>query len=256
MAYARHVKRAAESLVTAAQPIGEPLMPPAIEFDPDATVAELWRARLVQHVHDHYAGVLLMKFPETLRVYEHLLWRSCARVVIEIGVFQGGSLLWYRDRLRTFAGYGRVESPLVIGVDVDTGPARGSLDAADPSWADAIQLIQGDSSDPRVAAAVAELVPEGAQCLVVEDSAHTLESTRGSLEQFAAFVRPGGFFVVEDGVVDIAAVLPPGQSGAIGVLPAVRAWLGTTAGRKFQARPDLDPYGLSNSPGGVLERVA
>ena len=250
------MKRAPESLAPGRQPIGEPLMPPALEFDPGATVAELWRARLLQHVHDYYAGVPLVKFPETLRVYEHLLWRSCARVVIEVGVFQGGSLLWYRDRLRTLAGYGRVESPLVIGVDVDTGPARGQLDGADPSWTGAIELIQGDATDPRVAAAVAELVPEGAQCLVVEDSAHSLETTRGSLEQFAPFVRPGGFFIVEDGVVDIAEILPDGQPGAIGVLPALRAWLGTAQGQNFRVRPDLDPYGLSSSPGGVLERVA
>ena len=45
----------------------------------------------------------MLKFPEDLRVYEHLLWQTAPSTVIEVGVKDGGSALWFRDRLRTLA---------------------------------------------------------------------------------------------------------------------------------------------------------
>ena len=99
--------------------------PAAVERDLDEPFAEFWRRRIDQHNEDSYAGVPLAKFPEDLRVYQHLLWESRADTVIEAGTKWGGSMLWFRDQLRTFAGYGRLgREPQVIGVDLATGPAR------------------------------------------------------------------------------------------------------------------------------------
>ena len=58
-------------------------------------------------------------------------------------------------------------------------------------------------------------------CFVVEDSAHTYETTLAALGSFARFVPQGGFFVVEDGCVDIEEMrLAPDWPR--GVLPAMR----------------------------------
>ena len=48
-------------------------------------LSEHWFDRLDRHFSDSYAGVPLLKFPEDLRVYEHLLWDMHADVAIEIG---------------------------------------------------------------------------------------------------------------------------------------------------------------------------
>jgi cephalosporin hydroxylase len=97
-------------------------------------------------------------------------------------------------------------------------------------------------------------LPEGARCLVVEDSAHTSATTRGALEGFARFVPVGGFFVVEDGCVDHED-LRPDADWPRGVLPAVRAWLETEEGRGFTVRRDLELYGITAHPEGFLQRV-
>jgi len=215
---------------------------------------EYWIARVRQHTDDSYAGVRLSKFPEDLRTYEHLLWNDAPDVVIEIGTQAGGSALWFRDRLRVLTQYGRIRRPpRVISVDVTQDWAREELARADPDYASAILLLEGDVRDPGTAEQVAKLV-DGARCLVVEDSAHEYDTTMASLSGFARFVPPRGYFVVEDGCVDIDA-MRLAEDWPRGVLPALHDWLRTTEGRGFSVRRDLELYGLTCHPQGFLQRI-
>jgi cephalosporin hydroxylase len=224
-----------------------------------------WADRYVKHAEDSYAGVPLYKFPEDLRVYEHLLWTDRPNAVIEIGTYQGGSALWFRDRLRTLACYGLISDYRVITVDI-ADDARSNLDQADPNWSEHISLVRGDVCDASLPDRVAELLPRAPRCFVVEDSAHTYDATMAALTGFARFVLPGGFFVVEDGSVDIKSMrvdkMRLGSKGIgplqrkrwpHGVLPAVSDWL-EGAGHSFAARRDLELYGMTCNPGGVLQR--
>jgi cephalosporin hydroxylase len=216
---------------------------------------EYWLARAAQHTSDSYAGVPLSKFPEDLRTYEHLLWETCADTVIEIGTQAGGSALWFRDRLVANRRYGRAgRDPLVVSVDLTHASAREELERADPRWPESISLVEGDVRDPAIAEEVARLVPEGARCLVIEDSAHEHDTTLAALDGFARFVPSGGFFVVEDGCVDVEELrLDP--TWPRGVLPALHEWLKTAAGREFTVRRDLELYGVSCHPEGFLQRT-
>lgn len=45
----------------------------AVRASLDETLGEYWLKRAAQHTHDSYDGIGLSKFPEDLRVYEHLL---------------------------------------------------------------------------------------------------------------------------------------------------------------------------------------
>jgi cephalosporin hydroxylase len=85
--------------------------------------------------------------------------------------------------------------------------------------------------------------------------------TRTALDALAGFVPAGGFFVVEDGHVDIPRLHPDGppeikQLGIRtgGVLPAISEWLKTPAGAEFRVREDLELYGITSHPGGYLQR--
>lgn len=212
------------------------------------------RARLHQHTTDWYAGIPISKFPEDLRAYEHLIWRTVPEVIVEIGTHLGGSALWFRDRLATLASYRKVADPLVISIDVDSSGARDALGAVDPNFEHSILLVEGDVGDPAVAQTVGARV-EGRRCLVVEDSAHVYETTWASLEHFCGLVPVGGFFVVEDGCVDDDR-LRISEDWPRGVRPAVDDWLATERGRAFRVRRDLELYGVSCHPGGWLERIA
>ena len=100
----------------------------------EGSLQRYWLDRVAQHTHDSYAGIPLSKFPEDLRVYEHLLWADQPNTVIELGSQYGASALWFRDRLRTLAGYGLIADYRVIAVDVQTDAARTSLERADRHW--------------------------------------------------------------------------------------------------------------------------
>jgi cephalosporin hydroxylase len=239
---------------SSASKIAAMALPPNVEVTPTrGELREYWLARAAQHTQDSYAGVPLSKFPEDLRVYEHLLWESAANVVIELGAWCGASALWFRDRLRANASYGRIAEPLVISIDIEIAAARAHIDAVDPAH-EGIVLLEGSVTDPALPERVAELVPAGARCLVVEDSAHVYETTYAALEGFHRFVGPGGFFVVEDGCVDVEELrLSPDWPR--GVLPAVNDWLATPDGQAFTVRRELELYGLSCHPSGFLQRT-
>jgi len=230
-------------------------LPPPVSAPLSESVREYWLDRVRQHFGDRYAGVPIAKFPEDLRVYEHLLWHSRANVVIEIGAEHGGSALWFRDRLRAIASYGRIESPKVISIDVDTATARANLEAADPSYRDEIEFVDGDVTDAALPAAIAALLPAKSRCFVVEDSAHVYETTAAALRGFARFVPVGGFFVVEDGCVDVEE-MRASEDWPRGVLPALHDWLQSPAGVSFRTRRDLELYGISCHPEGFVERVS
>jgi cephalosporin hydroxylase len=209
-------------------------------------LAEYVRARLDQHTEDSYMGVPLSKFPEDLRVYEHLLWLDRVDTVIELGTQFGGSALWFRDRMWLMRHHGRIDRPpCVITVDIDQRLAR------EAGLQEGIVLIEGALDDPDVVASVARQA-EG-RCLVVEDSAHTFETTTAALLNYSQFVPPAGYFVVEDACVDDERLRRPDWPH--GVQAALDAWLQTPAGGAFRVRRDLQLYGVTCHPDGFLQRV-
>jgi cephalosporin hydroxylase len=50
------------------------MLPPRVQVGLDESVRDYWLRRVRQHTNDSYVGVPMSKFPEDLRVYEHLLW--------------------------------------------------------------------------------------------------------------------------------------------------------------------------------------
>ncbi len=242
-----------------ARPVGPP---PAAGRSLDEPFAEYWRRRIEQHHDDSWAGVPISKLPEDLRTYQHLLWESRADTVVEVGAKWGGSLLWFRDQLRTFASYGRLaRAPRVVAVDLAVDHAVTVLDRADPGWREQITLIEGDLREQHTIERIEAAVDPLARCLVVEDAAHTGEVTTAALRALAHLVPRGGFFVVEDGHVDVERLHPDGpprirqlgvRSG--GVLSAIDAWLESDSGSEFERRRDLELYGTTTNPGGYLQR--
>jgi cephalosporin hydroxylase len=228
--------------------------PPTVTIGLNGSIQEYFRRRVIQALHDSYVGVPMLKFPEDLRTYEHLLWEHAPDVVIEIGTHMGGSALWFRDRLELLVQYGRVAAPRVVSLDLDKSRAAAAIAAVDPGYEATITLVEGDLRDDAVQRRVAEVVALGTRCMVVEDSAHVYETTRAALDAFGPYVQPGGFFVVEDGCVDIDE-LRADPTWPRGVLPAVRDWLESPAGSGFAVRRDLELYGVSCHPGGFLQRI-
>ncbi len=222
----------------------------------EVALADVWQARIEQHFDDSYAGVRIAKFPEDLRVYERILWERAPRVVIEVGVLDGGSALWLRDRLFDFQRYRCGPAPTVIAVDVELGGVRARF-ADLPSEASAgIELVEGDIKNEQLLATIRAMVPDGAEVFVIEDAAHDAETTLACLRGLAPLIAADGYYMVEDTCVDVEA-LRVSEDWPRGAGTALEQWLADDPlGRRFRRRPDLQPYGLTCHPGGLVQRVA
>jgi len=228
---------------------------PSLAVGRDVPLAMLWRSRIEQHHRDSYAGVPMAKFPEDLRAYEQIIWERRPQVIIEIGVQHGGSTLWLRDRVFDFQRYRCGPGPMVLAVDVDLAPALASFADLPPEAIAGIELLEGDVRDDSVVAMICDAVPARAEVLVIDDAAHDATTTLACLRGLAPLIQAGGFYVVEDTCVDIEPLRvrddwPRGSSIALD------DWLAHDAlGRRFRRRVDLQPYGLTCHPGGLLQRL-
>ena len=90
-------------------------MPPQpVKSELRESLGDYWLKRVEQHTGDSYAGLGMSKFPEDLRVYEHLLWESAPTRRDRARRRRGGSALWFRDRLAAFSRYGAGPRPFVV----------------------------------------------------------------------------------------------------------------------------------------------
>ncbi len=188
-----------------------------------------------------YRGVALYKDPFSLALYQGVLGELRPGTIIEIGAKHGGSALWFADQM---AAQGL--TPRVLSLDIEAPP-----ELSDPR----ITFVQGDALalGEVLTAEVLDALPR--PWIVVEDSAHTQDTTTAALEFFDAYLAPGDLIVVEDGVL---ADLPDPFYARYedGPNRAVEAFL-TTHGDRYEIDADLcDRYGhnVTWAPNGWLRR--
>lgn len=107
-------------------------------------------------------------------------FRGRAPIVMEIGVFHGGSLqMWHR-----YFGPGTY----VVGIDIDPRCQR---------FADAhTTVLIGDQSDRRFLAEVREIVPS--VDILIDDGGHTMVQQIATFEELYPHVQPHGIYLCED----------------------------------------------------------
>ena len=129
-------------------------------------------------------GHPILQLPEDLLRIEEVLYRVRPDVIVETGVFHGGSLLFYATLCEAF-GKGRV-----IGIDqqINIG-LRESIERH--ALARRISLIEGDSASPEVLGRVAASIQPGESVLVMLDSCHARKHVAQELEYYSRLVTPG-----------------------------------------------------------------
>lgn len=185
-----------------------------------------------------WLGTPAQKNPLDAWICQELVHAVRPEVLIEIGGNEGGSTLFFAH-LFDLLGAGQV-----VSVEID----RSRFAVEHPR----IVEVTGDSSAPETVARVAALVGDRS-ALVVHDGNHAKDAVLADLRLYSPFVRPGGYLIVEDGLVDL---MPPRD--VYGRLPegpraAVREFL--KENRDFEIDAACERYLLTYNPGGYLRRV-
>jgi cephamycin C biosynthesis protein len=131
----------------------------------------------------HWKGVRLLKYPPTQAAYHDLLWELRPRTIIELGVYAGGSLVWFRD-LTKLMGL----DCQVIGVDKNL-----SLCQIPPDEMSNISLHEGDCTAPETLAPLSAATHP----LIVIDDAHynTFNIMKWAVD---SLLEQGDYFIIED----------------------------------------------------------
>ncbi|HZU26800.1 MAG TPA: CmcI family methyltransferase [Bryobacteraceae bacterium] len=189
-------------------------------------------------------GLPVLQMPEDLMRVQEVIYRLRPDVIIETGVWRGGSLTFYASLCEAL-GNGRV-----IGIDKFIRPEDERAIAAHRLSA-RIRVIEGDSTSPDVVQRVREGIGPGESVLIVLDSAHDKDHVDRELECWCPLVTPGSYIVVADGVMRDLADVPGGEPQWIHDNPYAAAV-------EFAARhPEFvheEPRWLTDEPG--LPRAA
>ena len=150
-------------------------------------------------------GRPILQLPEDLVRLQEVLYEVRPDVIVETGVFDGGSLLFHASLCEAM-GTGRV-----IGIDVEIrAGVREAL--RDHPLAHRIELIEGDSAAVAIVAQVRSRIRDGESALVILDSNHTKAHVAAELEAYAPLVTPGSCIVAADGIMKDLADVPGGEA--------------------------------------------
>jgi cephalosporin hydroxylase len=182
-----------------------------------------------------YRGVPALKSPTDAWVYDELIHELRPDVIVEVGVNCGGGTLRLADMCRA-VGHGKV-----VGVDISLAKVP-ALVRDDPS----ITLIEGPALD------VFDEVrwhTNGANVLVIEDSAHDFFHTLRVLHLYSTLVHVGGYLICEDSICHHGLDHGPKP----GPYEAIETFL--QENQSFVADRSRERFLVTWNPNGYLKRV-
>jgi cephalosporin hydroxylase len=135
-----------------------------------------------------FLGYPIYQCPLDLQLYQELIYQNRPRFIIQTGVDEGGSILYFAHLLDLC---GSPDDVPVIGIDIKLTDRSRSI--THPR----VHLIEGDSTAEATLRKVLEIVRESAG-MVILDSDHSCSHVTKELKAYARFVAAGSYLVVED----------------------------------------------------------
>lgn len=125
---------------------------------------------------------------------QELIWRIKPELIIETGVAQGGSLLFYASILTLIGQNGKV-----IGIDICD---HSFTEIQNHPMSARIILLKGSSTDKKTVKKVYQLANNKKPILVVLDSNHTYEHVLKELEFYSPLVTAQSYLIIFDTIIE------------------------------------------------------
>jgi cephalosporin hydroxylase len=206
----------------------------------------MWNAELWKQVR--WLGVPVLQWPTDLILMQELICEQRPQIIIETGLYLGGTAVYYASLLELLGIAGRV-----ISIDIQIHPeARRNIEAS--RFGKRITLIEGDSKSEPVHSELARLIGSESSVLVCLDSDHTYAHTLGELRAFSRYVPLGGYLVLFDTICEELADTPRGDPSWKHDSPmrAVQEFLAENP--FFESDSRFEKYLVSFAPRGFLKR--
>jgi cephalosporin hydroxylase len=200
---------------------------------PLASILQKTQDRIINKTS--YFGIKTLQSPNDFWVYQEIIYNTKPDVLIEIGNYFGGSTLALAHIFDAM-GHGRI-----IGLDIDQTKIP-ELVTSHPR----ITLIEGDACQSYDQ--VKALISSDERVLIIEDSSHTYENTLNILRLYSRFIKPNGYFIVEDSICHHGLSVGPNP----GPYEAVESFI--EEGADFDIDREQESFLITWNPKGYLKR--
>lgn len=202
-----------------------------------------------------WMGRPIIQMPEDMIRIQEVIYQIKPDVIIETGVAQGGSLIFYASLCKS------MENGRVIGIDIEIRPYnRKAIEAHEMS--PFITLIEGSSTAPNIVERVKGLIKPEEKVLVILDSCHSKQHVLKELEAYCGIITPGSYIIATDGIMKDLFDVPRGRPEWIGDNPAAAAAEFAEEHPEFQVVQPTWPFNeselsenITHWPGAWLKRV-
>jgi len=199
-----------------------------------------------------WMGRPILQLPTDLMALQEIIWDVKPDYIIETGVAFGGLTVFYASILNSVHWF----KGSVISIDIDIRNHTRQDLLMHPLW-EKIDLIEGDSTNPKIVKKVKSVMDSGKKIMVSLDSNHTHKHVLGELEAYGGMVSVGSYMVVMDTSIEwldkkYIGDRPWGKGNS--PWSAVQEWMKGRDGWIVDKGIE-DRILLTSAPGGWLRRV-
>lgn len=194
-----------------------------------------------------FLGVPAWQTPTDLWLMQELIYAYKPDLIIETGTARGGTALFYAAVLAQAHPTGRV-------ITIDQAPKQSVEARRHLLFQQHVEAWTGDVLDPSILTRLKKRA-RGKRVIVALDSLHNDRHVLAELKEYSKLVKPGGYLVVQDTVIDQRSdwVQTYAPGGAAGPALAVQRFLRDNP--SFRDTELEERYLLSFHPGGYLLRT-
>lgn len=190
-----------------------------------------------------WMGLRTQQAPTDLWVYQELIWNTRPEFIIECGVKNGGTTMFFAHVLSMVADVGGGTPGRVIGVDYELSKCR-----KEPREHPLVELIESDSLASDLHEQLRRVLA-GKRTMVLLDDDHHADHVYQELRLFGGYVPSGCYLIVNDTNINGHPALPEWGPGPF---EGVQRFL--AEGAPFEVDRDCEKHRLTLNPSGFLRR--